>query len=425
MVLPTSRCCPRRAARPHPTGISCLRLLWNVLLCPLLVQWLGTGTIARNVGSSVHGVVHTPKVAAVWITKITKYPRGGFGASSSSLEARELPQRSSDSRTAMRAEPGSDAPPSSSLRRRTFVRSTLLARCGGFLGDTGTSRITAASDPGAAIASATVPSLLSLAATAARLNDDDDTFVLSHQCLVYPHPGLRHVAAPVTSFFDSSTSSTGSSNSSDLEIVVETLLRTMTTNATTASQYGIDARILILRGTASPQRDGRPVVLINPTILTRSSEDKLLPWREYCLVVVAVGREEEDANTNDTNDKYADDTIVGYRKNNDSNPNNRRSNTKKTVMVPVAVDVVRDEFVEIAAQDYLTSRPIRKVLQGESACAFQYELDHLNGIVLIDHANSLTEFPPEIAQLEGPFHAARHKKAVSRSIYEGNGPLYY
>ena len=193
MVLPTSRCCPRRAARPHPTGISCLRLLRNVLLCPLLVQWLGTGTIARNVGSSVHGVVHTPKVAAVRITTTTQYPRGGFGVSSSSLEARGLPQRSSDSRTAMRAEPGSDAPPSSSLRRRTFVRSTLLARCGGFLGDTGTSRITAASDPGAAIASATVPSLLSLAATAARLNDDADTFVLSHQRLVYPHPGLRHV----------------------------------------------------------------------------------------------------------------------------------------------------------------------------------------------------------------------------------------
>ena len=184
----------------------------------------------------------------------------------------------------------------------------------------------------------------------------------------------------------------------------------------------MDARILILRGTASPQRAGRPVVRINPTILTRSSDDKLLPWREYCLVVVAVGREEEEEDASSTNNG----TNTNGNNNDNSNPNNR-SNIKKTVMVPVAVDVVRDEFVEIAAQDYLTSRPIRKVLPGESARAFQHELDQLNGILLIDHANSLTELPPPpaIAQLEGPFHAARHKKALSRSIYEGNGPLYY
>ena len=220
--------------------------------------------------------------------------------------------------------------------------------------------------------------LLSLESAATQLRDGGND-PLSHR-LNYPHSGLRRRASPVTSF------------GSDLETIVNALIQVMETDASTTVQYGIDARIIILKGVAAPngssfyKPDGGnsnvPItVFCNPNILSRSSEDKMVQWREYCLVG---GSSQQQL---------------------------------------LEVDLLRDETVEVAAQD-ITGKPIRIALGGEASRAFQHELDHLNGILIVDHAG-LNELPSGIAFLEKPFHASRQKKAYERSIYQGNGPLYY
>ena len=59
----------------------------------------------------------------------------------------------------------------------------------------------------------------------------------------------------------------------------------------------------------------------------------------------------------------------------------------------------------------------------KSARAFQHELDHLDGILIVDHA-ALDELPAAIAKLEAPFHRERQLRAYARSVYDGNRPLY-
>lgn len=61
------------------------------------------------------------------------------------------------------------------------------------------------------------------------------------------------------------------------------LVADMKSNAITALQYGVDARIIVLRGPASPR--STPIVFVNPSILSRSAEEKMLAWREICLVL--------------------------------------------------------------------------------------------------------------------------------------------
>ena len=191
---------------------------------------------------------------------------------------------------------------------------------------------------------------------------------------LYPDPCLRRIASPVDKF------------GGELEKVADLLVAGMKSNATAAVQYGIDARIVVLKGSASP--DSSPIVFVNPNILSRSSEDKMLQWREFCLVV-------------DAADIISDTNLA-------------------TIL---EIDLLRDEIVEVAAQD-ITGRPIRKALSGEAARAFQHELDHLDGILIIDHA-SLSELPASIAKLEAPYHAARQRRAFERNIFQGNTPLYW
>jgi peptide deformylase len=195
---------------------------------------------------------------------------------------------------------------------------------------------------------------------------------------LYPDPSLRRIASPVNKF------------GAELEKVADLLVAGMKSNATTAVQYGIDARIVVLKGSASPDLDSSPIVFVNPNILSRSSEDKMVQWREFCLVV----------------------GVVDILSDSDTNPT--------TIL---EIDLLRDEVVEVAAQD-ITGRPIRKALSGEAARAFQHELDHLDGILIIDHA-SLSELPASIAKLEAPYHAARQRRAFQRNTYQGNTPLYW
>ena len=208
----------------------------------------------------------------------------------------------------------------------------------------------------------------------------DNSAISTLHLVLYPDPILRRSASPVTEFGPA------------LEHVVQAFITTMTTNSTTALHYGIDARIVVLKGPASPLPSGAsPLVLVNPNVLARSSEDKMVVWREYCGTLPFLGK------TGDDNGKKEDSTIM--------------------------VDLFRDEVVDIAAQD-IRGIPIRKTLRGETARAFQHELDHLNGILIIDHAN-LKELPSDIAKLEAPFHQTRQRRAFERQTYAGNGPLYW
>ena len=190
---------------------------------------------------------------------------------------------------------------------------------------------------------------------------------------LYPDPLLRHTAAPVCRV--------EGSFGPEVERVAELLLAGMRSNAITALQFGVDARIIVLRGGSSPRNT--PLVFVNPTILSRSAEDKMVPWREVCLVLPPPS------------------------------------------LSPVGegVDLLRDDVVEVAAQD-VRGVPFRYALKGEPARAFQHELDHLNGILIVDHAE-LKDLPREIARLEAPYHDERQRRAFSRPVYQGNGPLYY
>jgi peptide deformylase len=219
---------------------------------------------------------------------------------------------------------------------------------------------------------------------------------------LYPDPSLRRIASPVTKEF----------GNPELETVVNYLINNMKSNGTAAIQYGIDARIIILKGNAASPNSSVNVY-VNPNILSRSNEYSMIPWREYCSVVME-----------------SENVAVENNNNNPSSSSSSSSsslNTTTTSVVPavVEVDLLRDDIIEIAAQDYITGRPIRKALRGESARAFQHELDHLNGLLIIDHAADILLLPTYIANLERPYHTERQRRAFQRNTFQGNTPLYY
>ena len=181
---------------------------------------------------------------------------------------------------------------------------------------------------------------------------------------LYPDPLLRRVGAPVSDFGPA------------VAKVADLLVADMKSNAITALQYGVDARIIALKGAASPRPLGAPIIFCNPTILSRSAEYAMRPWREICLVLPP----------------------------------------------GLEIELLRDDVVEVRAQD-VRGVPFSTALSGEAARAFQHELDHLDGILIVDHA-ALGELPAAIAKLEAPFHRERQRRAYARSVYDGNRPLY-
>ena len=52
-------------------------------------------------------------------------------------------------------------------------------------------------------------------------------------------------------------------------------------------------------------------------------------------------------------------------------------------------EVVRPESIRIKADDPFTGTPVEMELTGLPARVFQHELDHLNGILFIDHLPAL------------------------------------
>ena len=162
----------------------------------------------------------------------------------------------------------------------------------------------------------------------------------------------------------------------------------------------MDARIIVLRGLASPR--STPTVFVNPSILSRSAEEKMLPWREICLVLppgleIDLLRDEVRA--------QCDGHVVL---------------TTRTVLA--YTDLPLAQVVEVRAQD-VTGVPFAITLRGEAARAFQHELDHLDGILIVDHAG-LEDLPSGVQALERPFHAERQRRAFARRVYQGE-QLYF
>ena len=89
----------------------------------------------------------------------------------------------------------------------------------------------------------------------------------------WPDPILRELASPVTDF------------GPELERFAGMLTMEMESRAIAAIQYGVDAQVLVLKGQSSPEPGGRPLVLVNPTVVARSDEVAMVPWREVCLVL--------------------------------------------------------------------------------------------------------------------------------------------
>ena len=171
---------------------------------------------------------------------------------------------------------------------------------------------------------------------------------------LYPDPVLRLSAAPVSLY------------GTELERFARMLAARMESNAIAASQFGVDARVVILRGAASPT--GTLLVLVNPRIVGRSAAARMRPWREICLVF------------------------------------------------PTGMDVelLRDESVQVEAEGVDGITRVR-TLRGEASRALQHELDHLNGVLIVDHA-ALDELPPTIAALESARHIERQRRAFERPV---------
>lgn len=84
----------------------------------------------------------------------------------------------------------------------------------------------------------------------------------------------------------------------------------------------------------------------------------------------------------------------------------------------VLVTLMRDARIKVHAFDLQGSYTV--TLEGEAARAFQHELDHLNGVLIIDHAvddDDLTSQAfPEMKQLEEPDHPWRQEIAFARQV---------
>jgi len=140
--------------------------------------------------------------------------------------------------------------------------------------------------------------------------------------IIYPDPHLKRISVPVKAFDDSLGA---------LATRMFELMREARGVGLAAPQVGQNIRIFISNHTQKPEDDR---VYVNPVLLDAEGEETA---QEGCL----------------------------------SLPN-------------INVDVVRAKTVKIQAQD-LTGKPFEQVETGYLARIWQHELDHLNGILLLDH----------------------------------------
>ncbi|KAJ8602540.1 hypothetical protein CTAYLR_008348 [Chrysophaeum taylorii] len=171
-----------------------------------------------------------------------------------------------------------------------------------------------------------------------------------HRFARYPDPTLRLVAKPVTAF------------DSDLRVTAAALIeigKEVGAVGLAATQCGIDAQLVVLGDS----------VFVNPKIVERSDEVRMVAWRERCLVLPP----------------------------------------------DVEVETLRDVWIVVSATD-LRGHPFTQAFQGELARAMQHEIDHARGILIVDHSANLVHSAlyPRLADLEAPFHAERRHRAWAR-----------
>lgn len=129
-----------------------------------------------------------------------------------------------------------------------------------------------------------------------------------------------------------------------------------------ATQCGVDAQIVVLGDE----------IYVNPRIVARSPEEDMRVWRERCLALPA----------------------------------------------DVQVELLRDASITVAARD-LRGHLFHRQFKDELARAMQHEMDHMNGILIIDHSYDLvtSTLVPSMAAREAPLHAQRRQRAWARPVY--------
>lgn len=108
--------------------------------------------------------------------------------------------------------------------------------------------------------------------------------------------------------------------------------------------------------------------MFNPRITGRSAEKDMRPWDETCLVLPE----------------------------------------------GLTVSLLRDDVVELSYEDVSGVTRVR-VLGGEEARAAQHELDHDQGILILDHAD-LDALPRDVREREREGHEERQERAFSRQV---------
>jgi peptide deformylase len=155
-----------------------------------------------------------------------------------------------------------------------------------------------------------------------------------------------------------------------------------------AQQCGVNARIIYLklneknsatgtngnfgfgRKTSNARDNGNSLTMINPRILSRSNEADMLVWRENCLVLPPT----------------------------------------------FEATVLRDAWIDVAYQEWDSTKWSSIRLYGEDARAAQHEMDHDRGILVTDHV-ALDELETDLMRLiERPGHEERMAQAYKRYI---------
>jgi len=153
-----------------------------------------------------------------------------------------------------------------------------------------------------------------------------------------------------------------------------------------AQQCGIDVSLVYLRTSTSRRNKG--LFLLNPRIVARSPEQEMMVWREECLVLPPSFRAT----------LLRDATItVEY----------------ETIFPSALTTNIDDDATDMTIPNYFATQQI--TLEGELARAAQHEMQHDQGILILDHVG-LDELPLYMQEQELKGHSERMQQAFSRDI---------
>jgi peptide deformylase len=177
----------------------------------------------------------------------------------------------------------------------------------------------------------------------------------------WPDPILRSPAEPIDSH---------SFGTQVLYKVADRLIDTAKFNRAVglaAQQCGVNASMIYLKLDLPP----KDLLLLNPTIIQRSSESKMKVWTEYCLVLPPTFR----------------------------------------------ATLLRDLWIVVEYYDVDGHKIIRR-FDGEAARALQHEMDHDRGILTLDHIDFNEMENDTMRRVEREGHYERQKLAFTRYAHE-------